>query len=207
MARLLIAVALAVGFLNQWTSLPAAEHEREIVWPQIFVHTPAECARDEWRLGLIDGRLGFFGRADGSSDDGALPAVPVDNGMIRDAYILKKEGDTLRIEIREQQRDVKNQSEKDGWFLTGRYTDKGGDVILSKEESKYSHWRFMHVNDDLGTDVPQYQIKNINDLGKDAWLAMASKGIRYKGHEEFRQPKLSFDQKQIFAVEDARDGR
>jgi hypothetical protein len=153
---------------------------------------------------LINGNLGFVARLPGTEikDEPEMPTTPRDKNVKREASRWLRNGDTLQIDVLpEQQAAAKAQAEKHHWFLTAKYTDKGGEVILTKDVTKYSNWQFLDENLDLGAEVPQYHIKNINDLGKDAWLGMDSKGVRYKGHVEIRKPILLFDKKQYIGVE------
>ena len=67
-----------------------------------------------------------------------------------------------------------------------KYDERGGAVELSKESTKYSRWEFIRAGGERGQEVEHYYIRNINDLGKDAWLSMNSSGTRFRWHKEVR---------------------
>jgi hypothetical protein len=172
----------------------------------IFIHVPAEKGRGEWSLGLIDGKLGFYAKRQGGEDQKNLPSIPSDKGMMRMAFRFLKRGDTLLLEVTPDEQARSNvQAEKHHWFLTGSSPNKGGEVPLTREETKYSHWEFIRVTGDYNADYKRYYIKNADESEKNAWLGMEAKGVRYVGHVEVRKPKLSFDDKQVLAVENLED--
>ena len=158
--------------------------------------------KGQWYLGLLDGRVGYYAELSDVKDAPNLPTFPSDKGGTRVAFRWLRTGDTFRIDVTQEQREeTRAQAEKHHWFLSAKYTEKSGEVVLTEEETKYSHWQFLDENLDLGAEVPQYHIKNVNDLGKDAWLGMESKGVRFKGHIEIRKPILLFEKKQYIGVE------
>jgi hypothetical protein len=156
----------------------------------------------EWHLGLINGELAFLAQLADVEDRPDMPRIPYDKGGMREAFRWVRDGDTLQIDVRSEQRDeAKVQAEKHRWFLTAKYTGKGSEVVLTKEATKYSHWQFLDINADLGGEAPRYHVKNVNDLGKDAWLGIAAEGVRYQGQKEIRNPILSLDKPQWIIVE------
>lgn len=159
----------------------------------------------EWLLGLIDGKLMFEGQLGNEvKDEPNMPSIPHDPSGMRMAFRWMRNGDadTLQIHVdRDQQAEAPSQREKNDWYLTAEYTDKGAQVVLTKEATKYSHWKFVDENLDFGADVPQYHIRNINDLGKEAWLGVDSKGTRYIGRQELRKPILTSEKKFYVGVE------
>ncbi|HEV3417849.1 MAG TPA: hypothetical protein VG056_13570 [Pirellulales bacterium] len=194
---ILVAVAFA-GFALEVQPASAAD--------DYFISVYQENQSSGWDFGLIDGKLGFLGKRKGDvgEDESQLPVIPHDDGMMREAFRWLRDGDTLRLDLNNDdlQRQAKNQREKHHWFLTGAYTEHDAQVVLTKEKTKYSHWEFIHVKDDLGADGPRYNIKNINDLSKDAWFGMNSSGVRYKGHREIRKPCLTFgNDRQLISME------
>ncbi len=64
--------------------------------------------------------------------------------------------------------------EKDGWYVTADYTTDPPRVILTKEPTENSQWRFVP-----GSKRPRYYIKNENGREKDAWLNTVDTGKRY----------------------------
>jgi hypothetical protein len=161
---------------------------------------------DAWNLGMIDGNLGFLGKWQGEESQKKLPGIPHDKGMMREAFRFLRSGDTLQIEVTPEEQDrSKIQAEKHRWYLTAKYADKDGKVTLTKEATKLSHWEFIRDKENPGVDVEHYYIKNVNDLGKDAWLGSQKEGVRYVGHQEIRKPKISFDEKQVFGIENVED--
>jgi hypothetical protein len=97
---------------------------------------------------------------------------------------------------------------KDGWYVTADYATKPPRVIVTKEPTKYSRWRFIRTE-----GYQRYYIKNENDLGKDAWLRLEATDQRFARSDarEARVYKavLSFDKKEKFFVNDieADDGK
>jgi hypothetical protein len=99
----------------------------------------------------------------------------------------------------------KEETAKDGWYVTADYSTKPPRVILTKEPTKDSRWRFVEAS--RGS---HYYIKNENDRGKDAWLDMEDTGKRYSwgkpdsGYRDVRVYKaiLSFHNKRDFFVND-----
>jgi hypothetical protein len=171
-----------------------------------FISVYQENESSGWDFGLIDGKLGFLGKlkGDAGEDESQLPVIPHDDGMMREAFRWLRDGDTLRLDLNKDdlQRQAKSQTEKHHWYLTGAYTEHDAQVVLAKEKTKYSRWEFIHVKDDLGADGPRYNIKNINDLGKDAWFGMNSSGVRYKGRREIRKPCLTIgNDRQLISME------
>jgi hypothetical protein len=55
--------------------------------------------------------------------------------------------------------------DKDGWYVTADYTAMPPRVIVTKEPTKHSQWRFV-----AATQKAHYYIKNENAEGNDAWL-------------------------------------
>ena len=152
-------------------------------------------------LVLLDGRLGFRGTTRiEKEDDAKLPPVPTDDRMARMSTTFLRNRDTIQIEVTkgELQRS-KVQADKHHWYLTGKYTEGRAEVTLTKEPTKYSHWQFVPVEGELGTR--QFYIRNINDLGKDAWLAVApGMGTLYQGGIELRNAELAFGRKQAMRI-------
>lgn len=154
-----------------------------------------------WRLGMIDGKVGCYARLGGGEFDVNLPSIPADKSGMRLAFRWMRSGDTLQIDVaRAQQAEAPSQREKQHWYLTAKYSDGGAEVVLTKEATKYSHWEFLDKTE-YSLDIPKYHIRNINDLGKDAWLGIEDKGVRYTGHVEVRKPVLTPEKKYYIAVD------
>jgi hypothetical protein len=165
---------------------------------------------EQWSLGLIDGEIRFLGRWHGDQDDQELPLIPSDGARhARTALAILRDGDTLQVEVSPYKQQWSTvQAEKNHWFLTGKYAEKNPEVILTKEATKFSRWEFVRVEGAGNPEIKYYYIRNINDVGKDAWLAVEPTGVRYRWHREVRKAKLSFSDKEEFGVEDAYgDGR
>ena len=195
-------LALLAGFIIFAVNSPPA------FGGTIYISVPAKSPRNEWLLGLIDGHIGFLGKWQGTADESALAVIPSDNGRMREAFSFHWSGNTLQVEVSpEEQAASKIQAEKNQWYLTAKYTDNGGEVVLTKDETKYSHWKFIEARPHKD-EIDYYYVKNTNDLGKEAWLGIESSGTRYLGHREVRKLKLSFGEKQVFGVErrDAHSG-
>ena len=92
-------------------------------------------------------------------------------------------------------------------------------MILTKEESKYSHWSFTPLNDNharvAGNDIDCF-VRNDNDLGKPAWLSIEKAGVLKLGPQIVsnqtvadicRRPTLSFEHKTKFNIGDPSDGK
>ena len=102
---------------------------------------------------------------------------------------------------------------KDRWYVTADYSTKPAQVVLTKKPTKYSRWSWSYVprtkNAAPGKESQDYYIRNENDLGKDAWLAVEKKGRTYHGGIA-RRAVLSFEKKTSFDVvdvEEADDGQ
>jgi hypothetical protein len=121
-------------------------------------------------------------------------------------------GKTIRVDIPEDRRgQMKKSAAKDGWFLTADYSAKPPRVVLTKEEGKYSHWLFVHINNPpIGGNDSNCFVRNENDLGKPAWLAIEKGGVfRETRLSTFilRKPILSFDTKTKFDIGNPDDGK
>jgi hypothetical protein len=157
----------------------------------------------DWHLGLIDGKLRFYSSSARGDDAAGLPSIPADMGGLRVAFRWLRDGDTFQIVVDREQRDeAKAQAEKHHWYLTANYTEKGGEVTLTKEPTKYSYWKLRDRSAGHGSETPRYHVLNVNDLGKDAWLGMDDKGVRYRGRQELRKAILTFETKQNIVVEE-----
>jgi hypothetical protein len=162
-----------------------------------------------WEIALVDGEIGFIGgwtaSKPGAKDTRPTVEIPSDKGELRLSPGVYKNDDTLQVYVEEYIREAsKTQAEKHMWYLTGDYSGKEPALKLTKKMEKYSHWEFVAVGEPTGRKdhepVQQYFIKNLNDLGKDAWLSMEkTPGVRYKNAGEFRKATLSFD-RQGFSV-------
>lgn len=150
-----------------------------------------------WELALVDGEVGFYGPA-GAPAKGPLPDVPVAEPKIG----LFRENNTLQVYVDEGRRkEFKVQKEKHLWVLTGDYSAKQPALKLTRGVEKYSRWELEFAGEKKG-DEPEtyYYIRNVNDLDKDAWLAVDEKGTRFKNGTEFRKATISFKEKQEFTV-------
>jgi hypothetical protein len=197
-------IAVTVSSIAFAVASPSAFGEEKIVFIEILQTTGSGAGERQttWQLGMINGGLGFMGALRDVADTPEMPSIPHDKSGTREEHRFLRKDDTLQIDVVPfQQAESKVQAEKHHWFLTAKYTDKGGEVILTKEATKYSHWKFLDEDLGFGSDFPQYHIKNLNDLGKDAWLGMELNGVRYRGHAEIRKPIVSFETKQFIGIE------
>jgi hypothetical protein len=83
------------------------------------------------------------------------------------------DGTHLQVQVDRRQWS-KEAIAKDGWYVTADYSTKPPRVIVTKEPTKYSQWRFTGAK-----GHQRYYIKNENDFGKDAWLHLEDTGKRY----------------------------
>jgi hypothetical protein len=137
-----------------------------------------------------------------------LPRVPADSGIREVPLKFAWGSDTLRLHVPpDDPKYVKmeKQAAKKGWYLSGDYTTDPPRVILTKEATKYSHWKF--VDEKYNGDATACYLKNENDLHKDAWLLVEKKGTLYKGGVEVRRFVLSPTEKTQFALEDYPSGK
>jgi hypothetical protein len=193
-----IPFVVSVAFATELIHASAAEPIVRKPAKRIHIST---ATNDEWYLGLIDGDVGFLGRWRGDEDDQKLPLIPSDQGQPRTSFTFLWDYVTLQIRVQNQQKAMKIQADRDQWYLTAQYGEKGPRVTFTKEQEKRSRWEFVPVEGRGDSDIMYYYIKNINDLGKNAWLGVDATGVRYRWHDEVRKAKLSFNDKQIFAVE------
>ena len=115
------------------------------------------------------------------------------------AYHFRRSGDTLQVFLHDNEKSAsKVQAEKDGWYLTGKCTEKGGEVILTMGVEQFSHWSFLPAKI-LDPEVQRFYIRNVRP--QEPWLWMEDKGTRYRGGRETRKPVLSFEKQEVFNVE------
>jgi len=187
--------------------LVAADKDHSPWETRLVISASSEHPRGGWLLGFIDDGLAFelTGREETREDDLKLPAFPIEDRMMLATYrfLYSKDNDTLQLEVGSGRGKLR---EYNLWYLTATYNDKGGDVSLSKEEVKHSKWKFVPTGKHSG-EVTYYYIRNVNDLGKSAWLTVGDVKKHYKGGIVTRKARLSFDEKQEFGIEDAESGR
>jgi hypothetical protein len=82
-----------------------------------------------------------------------------------------------------------NVLEKNGWYVSADYSQSPPRVVLTREPTKYSQWRFV-----AATGRSQYYIQNINDLHMDAYLAPHAGATPLEACQPIlsREPKVSF---------------
>jgi hypothetical protein len=180
--------------------LHSADGAEQIVALQITERAPpgAHLQKIEWRLGLIDGKLGFKATLPGAVDRPDMPRLPYARRQICESYRWVTNGDTLQIDVDQAQADVwKVQAEKSGWYLTADYSGGEPKVILSKDATKYSHWQFLDKEILVPKEVEQFHVKDLDDLSKPKWLGMEAKGNRYQGRIEIRKPALVEEKQSI----------
>jgi hypothetical protein len=149
--------------------------------------------RGEWHLALVDGAIGFVAEGRPVPPGTTPPAFPSDGNYGRTSSHFVRDGSLLRANIWKDERErSREQAEKDGWCLTGDYSTTPPRVVLTKEPTKYSRWKFWVTKPFNGEGYDSY-ISNENDLGKTAWLTVDAKGTIYRGGQEVRKPVLSFD--------------
>ena len=168
----------------------------------VAIYLPGKTTGEEWHLVMADVQIAFLGRSkDPAQDQSQLPRFPLDGSVPCAAYHFRRSGDTLQVFLRDNEKSAsKVQAEKDGWYLTGKCTEKGGEVILTMGVEQFSHWSFLPAKI-LDPEVQRFYIRNVGPDGKDAWLWMEDKGTRYRGGRETRKPVLSFEKQEVFNVE------
>ncbi len=150
-------------------------------------------------------------------DIGQGPAKPVGRPLPDWSDQFVRRGDFLRVKMnpmsisvaRNVNRDFSRELlRKDAWYVSADYSTKPPRVILAEKPTKYSRWSWVTVprKDNLAHTSKDYYVKNDNDLGKDAWLAVEDEGRTYSGgvYERIaaRKAILSFDKKTLFGVVD-----
>jgi hypothetical protein len=68
----------------------------------------------------------------------------------------------------------KEETAKNGWYVTADYSTDPPRVILTKDPTTHSKWRFAAT-----PRRRHYYIENVNDQGKDAWLSLEDSGKTY----------------------------
>jgi hypothetical protein len=164
---------------------------------------------DRWYNYLFNDEIVFMARGRAVPKDKDLPRAPADSGLEEETLkFVWGEGDTLRLHVSLEEAKylkMKKQAAKKGWYFSGDYTADPPRVILTKEATRYSHWKF--VDERYDGDVTTCYLKNENDLHKDAWLLIEKKGTLYKGGIEVRRLVLSPTEKTEFALEDYPSGK
>jgi hypothetical protein len=174
-----------------------------------IVHIEAVAGVSGPSLCLLDGQLGFLVQQDPRRTNPDLAVVSADtrktstttypHESISTSFLI--DGSSVRVLVSSDQRvHSKVQSEQANWYLTADYTTTPPRVILTKEPSKSSRWRFIDAK--FSGDAFLSFIWNENDQGKGGWLAFG-KVIKAYGDGTLREPILSSDEKKRFQL----DGR
>jgi hypothetical protein len=143
------------------------------------------------------------------NEPGALPLPDRSDQFIRDGEFLRVKMHPLSVNNKTNVEGTfsKTLLAKDGWYVTADYSTKPPRVILTEKPTKYSRWSWEYVSRNgrpPGRESNDYYIKNENDLGKDAWLAIEEEGKTYHGGIA-RKPILSFEKKTLFDVVDVNE--
>jgi hypothetical protein len=149
------------------------------------------------------------------TESGLIPNSPGAPPLPDQSSYFVRDNDFLRVKMHALSIDSKTNIEgtfsgdllaKDRWYVTADYSTKPPRVILTQKPTKYSRWSWDYVprTGPPWYDSKDYYIKNENDLGKDAWLAVAKEGKTYHGGVA-RRPILSFDKKTLFDVVDVNE--
>lgn len=174
-----------------------------------------------WQIALVEGEIGFIGgwtpQRPGESNTkmpARIPADHISRGVYRNGDTLQAYVSTLVtwVDPNELRNVPKVQAEKHDWYLTGDYSGKQPTLKLTKKSEKYSHWEFISAGKTTGAEdhepVTPFFIRNVNDLGKEAWLVMEDvPGVRYLNEGEFRKATLSFQGGQRFEVPGGATGK
>jgi hypothetical protein len=170
-------------------------------------------------LCIADGELYFWAdRNPTAADVHSMAEIPKlsDSGFWNDFHRV---GETLRVDIPKDRHDqMRKSAAKDGWFLTADYSTKPPRVVLTKAETKYSHWVFVRAGHPaIGGREADCFVRNENDLGKPAWLDVGKSGGVFKSRPAlltnssttafFRMPILSFERRAKFEIGDPNDGK
>jgi hypothetical protein len=158
----------------------------------------------KWRLAVANGELLFVARPRDDPTEARSSSKAVQKTLALQSFNFFKDGAMIRV------RNQGGKTEKDDWYLTGDYSTKPPHVIVTKEATKYSRWTLVQApnTSDPEEGINRY-LKNENDQGKDAWLSMEDKGVRYKGGEvwEARKPTLSAEKKAPYYMENTNSGK
>jgi hypothetical protein len=153
-------------------------------------------------LGLTTG--GVLGSYRWKKRDTADPPTPPIR-RVPNYDFLRYVWDGAHMQVHPLEEDKHQWSEeataKDGWYVTADYSTKPARVIVTKEPTKDSQWRFVRA-----PGSHRYYIKNENSLGKDTWLRLEDTGKRVSlggsWEASIYNAVLSFGEKMDFVVND-----